>query len=117
VSAAADIAPPPLGTLRDRIAIKRRDVADDGEGGTLTTWFPIATVWARVRELSGRSTQLADGRVSALSHTVVLRFRTDISPGDRLVYRGRNLEVISAGDLNGRRAYLSCACSETQVTG
>jgi SPP1 family predicted phage head-tail adaptor len=53
----------------------------------------------------------------AISHAVVLRFRPDIGPGDRVIYRGRNLDVVSAADLNGRRAYLSCACSETQVTG
>lgn len=117
MNAPADIAPPPLGTLRDRIAIKRRDLADDGAGGTLTTWFPLATVWARVRELSGRAGQSADGRSSFISHSVVMRFRTDLSPGDRIVYRGRNLEVVNAADLNGRRAYLSCTCSETAVTG
>jgi head-tail adaptor len=53
----------------------------------------------------------------AISHAVVLRFRADLGPGDRIVYRGRNLDVVSAADLNGRRAYLSCACSETHVTG
>jgi SPP1 family predicted phage head-tail adaptor len=53
----------------------------------------------------------------AISHSVVLRFRNDVSPGDRIVYRGRNLDVVSAADLNGRRAYLSCACSETSFTG
>jgi SPP1 family predicted phage head-tail adaptor len=53
----------------------------------------------------------------AISHSVVLRFRSDVSPGDRIVYRGRNLDVVSTADLNGRRAYLSCACSETSFTG
>ena len=46
-----------------------------------------------------------------------IAFRSDVAPGDRVVYRGRNLEVVSAADMNGRRAYLACACSETQVTG
>ena len=29
-------------------------------------------------------------------HTVVLRFRTDLKPGDRIGYRGRDLEVLAA---------------------
>jgi head-tail adaptor len=52
-----------------------------------------------------------------ISHSVVMRFRADLGPGDRIVYRGRNLDVVTAGDLNGRRAYLSCACTETSVAG
>ncbi len=67
--------------------------------------------------LTGRQGANADGRTVAISHSVVLRFRNDVSPGDRIVYRGRNLDVVSAADLNGRRAYLSCACSETSFTG
>ena len=108
---------PALGALRDRVEIRRRDLADDGQGGFVATYFPLATVWARVRELSGRVAQAADARGSTITHAVVLRYRTDISPGDRLVFMGRNLEVVSADDLNGRRAYLGCACIETAVTG
>jgi len=48
---------------------------------------------------------------------VVLRFRTDLAPGDRVVYRGRDLEIAALADINGRRAYLSCQCSERAVTG
>lgn len=108
---------PPLGTLTDRVQLRRREMAAEDEGGQATLYVPLATVWARVRSLSGRQGQSADGRAVSISHSVVMRFRADIGPGDRIVYRGRNLEVASAADLNGRRAYLSCACSETSVTG
>jgi len=108
---------PPLGSLRDRIQIKRRDISPEDEGGAVATYFPLATVWGRVRELSAGRTQVGDGRAVSISHSVVLRFRTDISPGDRLVYLGRNLDVVSADDLNGQRVYLSCACTETNFTG
>jgi len=108
---------PALGSLRDRVQIKRRDISPEDEGGSVATYVPIATVWARVRELSSTRTQFGDGRGVSISHSVVLRYRTDISPGDHLVYRGRNLDVIAAADLNGQLAWLSCACSETSVTG
>ncbi|MDR3475192.1 MAG: phage head closure protein [Devosia sp.] len=112
-----DAPAPAIGALRDRVQIRRRDTADDGQGGSVTTYFPLATVWARVRQLSSRSGQAADGRTSSITHSVVLRYRTDIGPGDRLVYLGRTLDVVGADDLNGRRAYLACTCSETTVTG
>ena len=113
----SDIAAPALGALRDRVQLQRRDMGSEDEGGAVTTFVPIATLWARVRELSSRQAQWGDARASNISHSVVLRYRTDVSPGDRFVHLGRNLEVVSADDLNGARAYLSCACIETTVTG
>ena len=108
---------PPIGTLTDRVQFTRREMAGEAEGGHVALFVPVASLWARVRSLTGRQGTSADGRAVAISHAVVLRFRNDVKPGDRMIYRGRNLEVVSAADLNGRRAYLSCACSETSFTG
>lgn len=108
---------PPFGTLTDRILFKRREMAGEDEGGHVALFVPVTSLWARVRSLAGRQGTSMDGRAVEISHAVVLRFRNDIKPGDRIVYRGRNLDVVSAADLNGRKAYLSCACSETTFTG
>lgn len=108
---------PPIGTLTDRVQLRKRESAPEPEGGHERIFMPMGNAWARVRSLTGRQGSNADGRMVAISHSVVLRFRSDIGPGDRVVYRGRNLEVVSAADINGRRAYLACACSEMQVTG
>jgi SPP1 family predicted phage head-tail adaptor len=108
---------PPIGTLTDRVELRRREMTGEDEGGHTTLYVPITAAWARVRSLAGRQGTGADGRSVEISHAVVLRFRKDVRPGDRIVYRGRNLDVVSAADLNGRRAYLSCACSETSFTG
>jgi SPP1 family predicted phage head-tail adaptor len=108
---------PPIGTLTDRVQLRRKDMAGEAEGGFTTLYVPLASVWARVRALAGHRSAEAGGRTVEISHSVVLRFRGDVGPGDRIVYRGRNLDVVSASDLNGRRAYLSCACSETSFTG
>lgn len=108
---------PAVGTLTDRVQLQRKTMIREEEGGHLTAWTPLGTVWSRVRSVSARQAQQADGRVAAISHMAVLRFRNDIAPGDRIVYRGRSLEVISAEDLNGRRSYLSCACAETAMVG
>lgn len=108
---------PPLGTLTDRVQLKRREMTSEDEGGHVALFVPVTSLWARVRSLTGRQGTSADGRAVEISHSVVVRFRSDVKPGDRMVYRGRNLDVVSAADLNGRRAYLSCACSETSFTG
>jgi SPP1 family predicted phage head-tail adaptor len=103
--------------LTDRVQFQRREMTREAEGGHETVYVPVATIWARVRPLAARAAFDADGRGSGISHAVVTRFRSDVKPGDRFVYRGRNLHVVSAADLNGRRAWLSCQFSETAVTG
>lgn len=113
----SEIRVPPVGTLTVRVQLQRRTMVGEDEGGHLVLWTPIATVWSRVRTVSSRQTRYADGRSATMSHTVVMRFRTDIGPGDRVLYRGRALEVIAAEDINGRRAYVSCACTETAMVG
>jgi SPP1 family predicted phage head-tail adaptor len=107
---------PPIGTLTDRIQLQRREMTREDEGGHGTVFVPIATIWSRVRQLSTRNGVDADGRGSTITHAVVTRFRTDVGPGDRFLYRGRHLDVVSANDLNGRRAYLSCTCREVAVS-
>jgi SPP1 family predicted phage head-tail adaptor len=108
---------PRLGTLTDRIVLKRKVTTDEDEGGETAVYSTLATVWARVRALGTRQSFEADARGQSVSHAVVMRYRTDLKAGDRIVSRGRDLEVLGTSDLNGRRAYLSCQCSERVVTG
>lgn len=108
---------PPLGTLTDRVTLKRKITSSEPEGGEVAGYSALSTVWARVRQLSARSAYAQDARGRSISHSVVLRFRTDLKPGDRIVYRGRDLEIEGLADINGRRAYLGCQCSERAVTG
>ena len=108
---------PPLGTLTDRVTLQRKVTTDEPEGGEVAVFTTLSTVWARVRQLTARQAYAGDARGQNVTHSVVLRFRTDLKPGDRIVYRGRNLEIEALADINGRRAYLSCQCAERAVTG
>jgi SPP1 family predicted phage head-tail adaptor len=99
------------------VQLQRRDVAAEAEGGHVATFVPMLTLWARVTAIGAREAQTADGRSVSISHTVVLRHRTDIRAGDRFLYRGRQLNVVSAEDLSGRKRFLGCRCAETVVVG
>lgn len=105
---------PPLGTLTDRVQLRRKITSSEDEGGHTAMLSPIATVWARVRQLGARQAFAEDARGQSVSHSVVMRFRSDLKPGDRIVYRGRELEIESTSEI-AWRAYLSCQCSERVV--
>lgn len=108
---------PSIGTLTDRVQWQRRELTPEPEGGHVALFVPAATLWARVRALQVRAAVVADGRSSMATHSVVLRFRSDVQPGDRLIYRGRVLDVRGTEDLDGRRAWLACACVAVEAMG
>lgn len=108
---------PGPGQLRDRVQLQRKEHVAEAEGGQAELFVPVATLWARVRVLAVSRTGLADARGVEISHSVVIRHRNGVQPGDRFIYRGRRLEVLDAADLNGNRRFLSCRCRETAVSG
>ena len=108
---------PTIGALRDRVQLFHKDETATPDGGQEVFFVPLATVWARVHTHAATHRDFADARGAGATHTVTLRHRADLAPGDRITWRGRALELLSVEDLNGRRAYLSCACAERTVTG
>ncbi|HEY8595634.1 MAG TPA: phage head closure protein [Devosiaceae bacterium] len=108
---------PAIGSMRDRVQLLRRQQDADDSGGHATLHLPLATVWGRVRVLTASPGTYGAARAATVTHSLVVRFRTDLKPGDRAIWRGRTLEIVDASDLNGRRAFLSCTCVETETTG
>ena len=108
---------PSLGSLRERVELLQRVQTIDAAGGHADGFVSLGLAWARVRSASGSIVDIADARNARVSHVITIRFRQDINPGDRLVYRSRQLEIISAADLNGYRAYLVLKCAQTDSTG
>lgn len=107
---------PGIGALRDRIQLFRKEQTQEDEGGHEIVFVPVATVWARVHARPAGLVNFADARGVKTSHSVTLRTRNDLSPGDRIGWRGRVLDVLSVEDMNGRGAFKYCACMERQVT-
>lgn len=107
----------PLSGLRHRVELQRPQIVPDEAGGHERLHVPAGTLWARVTALGARQVFVADGRAVAISHTVVIRHRTGVRPGDSFVYEGRRLNVVSAEDISGRRRFLACRCRETAVKG
>lgn len=103
--------------MTERVQLKQRVTTHQDEGGEAAVFAPIATVWARVTRLGARAAFASDARTQATSHVVVMRYRTDLRPGDRLSWRGIDLDVEAVSNLDGRRGYLSCQCSSAVVTG
>ncbi len=108
---------PAIGSLRERIQLLNKVMSDDGAGGHVVSFVLLATVWAKVNPAKGRVFFEADSRGAIASYEILIRYRSDLNIGDQIIYRDEKLEVISADDLNGRKAYIKCICNKKTVAG
>lgn len=101
-----------IGALRHRLRLEEAVDVSDSAGGFERSYQPIAYVWARVSPISA-DRQFIEQRVEQTTvFQVDLRWRSDITPGMRLVFRERILLIHTVRDADAARRFLTCACEE-----
>ncbi len=106
-----------VGELRERISIEAATTTADGAGGQTVTWaarYPRG-IWAKVQPVRGREEERLGRLATVETYLVFVRFGVVISTLDRIVWRGKTLNVRSAQDREGVREFLTCEC-EAGVT-
>lgn len=90
------------GDMDRRITIQRYEVVgDDGYGNEITGWNDVATVWAEVRQESGREF-FASGAIQA-ERKVTFKLRpVDVTVIDRVSYDDRLFDIHDVREL-GRK--------------
>lgn len=101
------------GNLRDRITIERQATVEDEFGNTRADWSPLMSLWADMRETTGKE-RVEAGRVEA-SRTATIRVRKSgqssiITEGDRIIARGEawNIRSIAQADRMGKMLDMLC---------
>ncbi|MDX7992960.1 phage head closure protein [Xenorhabdus littoralis] len=81
------------GRLRHRITLQhfQTDVLPSGQRAQ--SWQDIATVWAEVKHISGRELLAAGAALAETTVRVWLRYRSDVSPASRMVFRGQVYDI------------------------
>lgn len=78
------------GRLRHRVTIEQPTTTQDpNTGEQVPGWAAVATVWASVEPLSAREFIAAGAGQSSVSARVMMRYRSDVTAGMRLTYRGK----------------------------
>lgn len=69
--------------------------------------------WAKVLPLSAKSAEAYNETENAVLYRVIVRYRTDIQPTDRVSWRGKVLKLIApAYDAESRKIWTVCDCKE-----
>jgi SPP1 family predicted phage head-tail adaptor len=100
------------GTMIDRVTLQRWTPDNDPKWGPTPGWSDIAELWANVTPVSGTEKPDGAGVQTTITHRVRMRYREDITPKDRLVYRSRVLDLLSVIDVDGQRAELAIEARE-----
>ncbi len=98
----------PIGFLNRRIEIDTPVATSDGS----FAWTPLATLWAGFSRLSV-SERDEDGRsLGVVRWRFTIRWRTDVTSGNRIVYGQRLFRIIATADPTGSRRYLEIEAEE-----
>jgi SPP1 family predicted phage head-tail adaptor len=101
------------GDLRHRVIVKQKATqTPNAVGEPQTTWSTLATVWAKVAPLSAREAERAKSVGEMVSHTVELRYRSDITAGMKITHRTRDLYINGVMDVDEAKVKLMLYCSE-----
>jgi len=74
------------GRLDRRVTLQSATISKDAAGAPVSTWADLATVWANVRDLSGRDMIAAQQAGNAVSRVVTIRWRDGITAALRLLF-------------------------------
>jgi len=106
---------PAIGAMRERITIQKKVATPDGQGGHSVAWAVRAVVAAALEALTGREAIAAQQITATFDRAFVIRYRTDVSVADRVVWAGRTLQILHAVDPNDDARFLRLTCTEVQA--
>jgi SPP1 family predicted phage head-tail adaptor len=100
------------GKLRNKIEIQRRDKTPDGAGGFKVDWVKIADTWAWIKPMGGTEGLVAMQLQAQVSHDIIIRYRSNLTAADRIVFQGRAFNIVSVIDIEERQHWMQLRCME-----
>ncbi|CAN7478058.1 phage head closure protein [Pararhizobium sp. LjRoot235] len=100
------------GQLSARLTLEIREDVSDGQGGIVSGFAPVASLWARIEPVSVKQEERGAEEIFAVTHRLWIRFRDDLATGMRF-RKGLRIFVVRAFyDPDEMRRYLICQCTE-----
>lgn len=107
-----------IGRMRKRVAIYARADTEAGTYSGLITRTLVATVWAQVRNVTGTMQVDSRNAGAGVTHTFIIRNRSDITKKNELKYNGRWYQIATIQrDGDERNRFLIIDCNELDTVG
>jgi SPP1 family predicted phage head-tail adaptor len=100
------------GKLRHAVTVQSVTDGTGTRGAPTKTAATFATTWASIEPLSGAELWRAQQVSAEVTHRVLLRHLSGVTPKMRIKYGSRTLEVVSVLNLEERDRELELLCRE-----
>lgn len=101
-----------IGRLNKRITLQQLGQDKDIYGEIIEDWVDIKTVWAEIAPVSGNQFFAAKQINSEISHNVYIRYRKDLKPSMRVLYKGRVFEILYIMNVKEANQLMQIYCKE-----
>lgn len=91
------------GTLRERVTIQRPSIIADAAWGPQPTFVDAFQIYASIIPEKSWERMANEAVHAATRYLVSVRYRSDITTENRILYRGKILDIESCVDIDGRR--------------
>lgn len=105
------------GDLTSRGILQQRSNTSDGQGGQVVAWTAVATLWAKIRAVSGTEGVTADQQHPVVTYNISIRFRPGVTPSSwgadasmQFVVDGRTFDIRTVIDPDERHEELVLGC-------
>ena len=105
------------GRLTQRLTLRRRVAGVDAFGQESVTWADLASVWGEAEPLQGREFFAAAQVREDVTVRFVIRYRSDVTAKDRVVWNGREFDVYAVLEDDGARVRLTLMASAADAEG
>ncbi len=100
------------GELKHRIKYQTKTNTEDSSGSFTESWTDAATVWAKIRPISGREYTALQQTQSEMSHEVTIRWRAGVDTAGRFLFGTRVFDIEAVSNLDEGNVWLVCRCVE-----
>lgn len=102
--------------MRQRVTLQSFTAGSDGQGGTTKTFATLVSgLPAKVVPIGGSEAVETNAQTATLRTMVTIRYRSDVSVKQRIVWGSRTLEIGAIQDPDGRSSRLELLCAEVQA--
>jgi len=103
-----------IGDMRKRIELQAPTDSIDAYGQATRTWATYATVYAAVVPSSGSESAVADIMQVTQTHTITIRYRSDVAATHRAVYGSRHLNFVFLRNIDERNQWIEITATERE---
>lgn len=99
------------GEMRERVTIQAATQTANALGETTLSWADVSTVWASVNGVSANEALQYGQQSTTVTHRVRMRYQSTLTSQNRLVWRGRILNIVSLLEYQNRSEHVA-TCEE-----